>query len=80
MADLPPILFLHGLATSGSRTWGDNGWIDLVDEANRESLVIDLPGHGENYAQSEYATFEKSILFVEKNIHTATIDGIGFSL
>lgn len=80
MADLPPILFLHGLATSGSRTWGDNGWIDLVGEAKRESLVIDLPGHGENYTQSEYATFEKSILFVEKNIHTAPIDGIGFSL
>ena len=52
MADLPPILFLHGLATSGSRTWGDNGWIDLVGEAKRESLVIDLPGHGENYTQS----------------------------
>ena len=80
MADLPPILFLHGLATSGSRTWGDNGWIDLVDEAKRESLVIDLPGHGENYANSEHATFEKSISFVEENIHDTPIDGIGFSL
>ena len=36
-----PILFLHGLATEVNL--GDNGWIDLVDEANRESLVIDLP-------------------------------------
>ena len=43
---LPSILFVHGLATSGARTWDENGWLDLVQDANRESIVTDLPGHG----------------------------------
>ena len=44
MPTFPPIIFLHGLATTSKRTWGDNGWFDLVRDAEREFLPIDLPG------------------------------------
>ena len=42
----PPIVLLHGLATSSARTWGETGWLDLLADAGRETVPIDLPGHG----------------------------------
>ena len=77
---LPPILFLHGLATSGSRTWGENGWLDLVQDANRQSIVTDLPGHGTNYNTTHEMTYEKCYESVLNSIATPPVDAIGFSL
>ena len=42
----PPIVLLHGLATSSARTWGETGWLDLLADAGRAVTAIDLPGHG----------------------------------
>ncbi len=42
----PPVLLLHGLATSSRRTWRDTGWIDLLQDAGRSVVAPDLPGHG----------------------------------
>lgn len=79
MTDLPPILFLHGLVTSSQRTWGDNGWFDLVREANRELLAVDLPGHGTQYHPS--GDFDGNILnAVESQITHDLVDAITFSL
>ncbi len=80
MENLPPIVFLHGLATSGSRTWGENGWIDLARDSNRTPIIIDLPGHGQSYSDSENATFEQSIKYVESKFPQGEIDAVGFSL
>ena len=77
---LPPILFLHGLATSGSRTWGENGWLDLVQDANRESIVTDLPGHGASYHIASNMTYEICYESVLSSISTPPVDAIGFSL
>jgi pimeloyl-ACP methyl ester carboxylesterase len=79
MTDLPPILFLHGLVTSSQRTWGDNGWFDLVREANREVLAVDLPGHGtEYYPSSDFnGDLHKA---VESQIVHDVVDAITFSL
>ncbi len=77
---LPPILFLHGLATSGSRTWGENGWLDLVQDADRQSIVTDLPGHGTNYNTTHEMTYEKCYESVLNSITTPPVDAIGFSL
>ena len=42
-----PVVLVHGFATSSARTWGDNGWLDLLADAGREVIPIDLLGHGE---------------------------------
>ena len=79
MNELPPILFLHGLVTSSKRTWGDNGWLDLVDEANRKSLPIDLPGHGTEYNPSTH--FNGSFIdSVDARIPFKKVDAVAFSL
>ena len=77
---LPQILFLHGLATSGSRTWGENGWLDLVQDANRQSIVVDLPGHGTSYNNTDQMTYEKCYDSVLNSITSPPIDAVGFSL
>lgn len=79
MTDLPPILFLHGLATTSARTWGDNGWFDLVREAERDFLPIDLPGHGVEYKTT--SDFDGNLAnYVSRAIPFPVVDGVGFSL
>jgi pimeloyl-ACP methyl ester carboxylesterase len=79
MTDLPPILFLHGLVTSSQRTWGDNGWFDLVREANREVLAVDLPGHGTEYYPTDDFNGDLYNAVESQIIHDA-VDAITFSL
>ena len=79
MPSFPPILFLHGLATTTKRTWGDNGWFDLVHEAGREFLPIDFPGHGKEFIPP--AEFNGNLVdYVNERIPFPIVDGIGFSL
>jgi len=79
MPSFPPILFLHGLATTTNRTWGDNGWFDLVHEAGREFLPIDFPGHGKEFIPP--AEFNGNLVdYVNERIPFPIVDGIGFSL
>lgn len=37
---------LHGLASSFEHNWREPGWYDLLTEAGRDVLTVDLPGHG----------------------------------
>ncbi|GIR35025.1 MAG: hypothetical protein CM15mP49_04100 [Actinomycetota bacterium] len=60
----------------GVRTAG----LDLVQDANRESIVTDLPGHGANYHTASDMTYEKCYQSVLSSISTPPVDAIGFSL
>jgi pimeloyl-ACP methyl ester carboxylesterase len=42
-----PVVLLHGLGSSSDHGWRAPGWIDLLAEAGRDVLAIDLPGHGQ---------------------------------
>ena len=55
---LPPVLLLHGLATSAARTWGENGWLDLLADADREVIALDLMGHGDNVKPHDPEAYE----------------------
>jgi len=43
----PPVVLLHGFATSTARTWREPGWFNLLHDAGRRAVGIDLLGHGE---------------------------------
>jgi pimeloyl-ACP methyl ester carboxylesterase len=80
MADDPAVMLVHGFASSFAHGWEHNGWTDLLADAGRKVLRVDLPGHGESPATTDAAAFAD----VEGNLAEAIaphapVDAIGFS-
>ncbi len=76
----PAVALLHGLAGSAQRTWGDNAWFDLLADAGREVIGVDLLGHGaapKPHCPEEYAGLEQHVI---DHFPQEPIDAIGFSL
>ncbi len=77
----PPILLLHGFATSCERTWRDTGWIDLLGDAGRDVIGLDFLGHGDAPKPHDPAVYD-----LEGQVVAALppsgepVDAIGFSL
>ena len=75
-----PVLLLHGFTGSVSSTWKPTGRIDLLQEAGREVIAIDLPGHGtavKHHDPEAYADMEQQLV---DELPEGTIDGVGFSM
>ncbi len=75
-----PIVLLHGLATSSARTWGETGWLDLLADAGRTAIPIDLPGHGGAPKPHDSAAFDDLEAQVLAQFPAEPVDAIGFSL
>jgi pimeloyl-ACP methyl ester carboxylesterase len=75
----PPVVLIHGLATSAQRTWTETGWVDLLSDIGREVVVIDLPGHGGTplLADDEWDDLESWVL---ARLPGGQVDAIGFSM
>jgi pimeloyl-ACP methyl ester carboxylesterase len=76
----PPVLLLHGFATSAQRTWGDNGWIDLLQDVGRDVLAVDLLGHGEADKPHDPAAYAQLESLVVDQLPGEPVDAIGFSM
>lgn len=75
----PPVLLVHGFASSFAHGWQQNAWTDLLADAGRQVLPLDLPGHG-RAAAADAAAFAD----VEGDVAAliaphAPVDAIGFS-
>lgn len=75
-----PVVLLHGFATSSARTWGDNGWLDLLGDVGRHALAIDLLGHGTADKPHDPAAYDAMESLVLDQLPEGQVDGIGFSL
>lgn len=75
-----PVALIHGFATSSARTWGDNGWLDLLGDTGRTTLPIDLLGHGTADKPHDPAAYDKLEALVLEQLPAEPVDGIGFSL
>jgi len=76
----PPVALVHGFATSSDRTWGDNGWIDLLADSGRTTLPIDLLGHGTADKPHDPAAYAPMEALVLAQLPDEPVDAIGFSL
>jgi pimeloyl-ACP methyl ester carboxylesterase len=74
-----PVVLLHGLATSARRTWVETGWVDLLRDAGREVVALDLPGHG-GEPPLEGAGWDDVETWVSERLPAGRIDAVGFSL
>jgi len=75
----PDVLMVHGFGTSHAATWLGNGWVDLLGDAGRTVIGVDLLGHGEAPKPSDpedYRDLEDRIL---DRLPDEPVDAIGFS-
>ena len=77
---MPPVLLVHGFATSADRTWRDNGWIDLLGDVGRDVIAVDLLGHGNSDKPHDPAAYEQLESLVAAQLPDEPVDAIGFSL
>ena len=76
-----PVLLVHGFASSFERNWREPGWVDLLTEAGREVIALDLLGHGtapKPHDPAAYADLEACVADVLPA--DRVVDAVGFSL
>jgi pimeloyl-ACP methyl ester carboxylesterase len=44
----PPVLCIHGFASSGKVNWIDTGWVQTLTGAGYQAITIDNRGHGQS--------------------------------
>jgi pimeloyl-ACP methyl ester carboxylesterase len=76
----PPVLLVHGFASSAEHNWRLPGWLDLLADCGRETIAVDLPGHGTAPKPADPAGYQE----VEAHVAAAVqgrepLDAIGFS-
>jgi pimeloyl-ACP methyl ester carboxylesterase len=77
----PPVLLVHGFATSCARTWGETGWIDLLHDAGRDVIGVDLLGHGSAPKPHEPEAYDGLEQRVADELPAGTpVDAVGFSM
>jgi pimeloyl-ACP methyl ester carboxylesterase len=75
-----PVVLVHGFATSSARTWGDNGWLDLLADIGRTAIPMDLLGHGSAHKPAEPEAYDSLETELYGRFPEGTVDAIGFSL
>ena len=76
-----PVLLVHGFASSFDRNWREPGWADLLSEAGRQVIGIDLLGHGsadKPHDPAAYAHLDESV--VDALPDDGPVDAVGFSM
>jgi len=76
-----PVLLVHGFASSFEREWREPGWVDLLTDAGREVIPLDLLGHGSSvkpHVPQAYVDLDRCIDAVLPD--DRPVDAIGFSL
>ncbi|HMG45017.1 MAG TPA: alpha/beta hydrolase [Acidimicrobiales bacterium] len=78
--DAPPVLLLHGFGTSAARTWGENGWIDIVGDMGRTVIAPDLLGHGSSAKPHDPVAYRELGPLVAAELPAEPVDAVAFSL
>lgn len=74
-----PVVLVPGFATSAARTWGDNGWLDLLADIGRTPVPLDVLGSGsapKPHDPAAYVDMEEELL---SRFPDGPVDAIGFS-
>jgi pimeloyl-ACP methyl ester carboxylesterase len=76
-----PILLVHGFASSFERNWREPGWVDLLADAGRQVIALDLLGHGQAIKPHDPAAYRDLEATVAAALPSdQVVDAIGFSL
>ena len=76
----PPVLLVHGFASSAEHNWRHPGWLDLLADCGRETIAIDLPGHGTAPKPTNPTGYQEVEAHVAATVAgREPVDAIGFS-
>jgi pimeloyl-ACP methyl ester carboxylesterase len=80
MDALPPVALVHGFASSAEHNWRATGWLDVLADAGREAIAMDMLGHG----RAQRPTAADAYQSVESGVAAALrghdrVDAVGFS-
>ena len=75
-----PVVLVHGLGSSFEHGWRTAGWIDLLGDAGRRVVPVDVLGHGTAAAPHDPAAYARLEQSVEVLLPDEPCDAIGFSL
>ncbi len=76
----PPVVLIHGFATSTERTWREPGWFDLLADAGRRAVGIDLLGHGDAAKPTDPDSYRDLAGPAVQQMPDGQVDIIGYSL
>ena len=77
-----PVMLVHGFAMSFERNWRESGWIDLLGDAGRQVIGVDLIGHGSSdkpHDPEAYLDMHRDLASHLPSDGTP-VDAIGFSM
>jgi len=72
-----PVMFLHGLASSGAQDWPDADWRSPLGD--RPLMVVDLPAHGTSPSLGSAPT-SQVLDALAAAVGSAEVDLVGYSL
>jgi pimeloyl-ACP methyl ester carboxylesterase len=75
-----PVALVHGVGSSFEHGWRATGWVDLLADAGRPVVPVDILGHGTAAAPHDPAAYAHLDAMVEAALPDGEIDAIGFSL
>ena len=75
-----PVLLVHGFASSFQRNWREPGWVDLLADADRDVIGVDLLGHGDAPKPHDPAAYDALEARVAEVLPGTPVDAVGFSL
>jgi pimeloyl-ACP methyl ester carboxylesterase len=76
----PPVVLVHGWAGSFASTWQSTGFTELLRDAGRSIIGIDLLGHGTAPKPNDPAEYHDLTARVVESLPDEPVDAIGFSL
>jgi pimeloyl-ACP methyl ester carboxylesterase len=75
-----PIALVHGLGSSFDHGWRATGWVDLIEDAGRAVVPVDVLGHGAASAPHDPLAYAALSEQTEHQLPDEAVDAIGFSL
>lgn len=81
----PPIVLVHGFASSRAMNWRSPGWYTTLVEAGRQVVALDVRGHGESGKPHEPEAYDegelaRDIVRLLDHLGHSTADVMGYSM
>ncbi len=80
MADATPVVLVHGWGGSFETTWRRSGFTDLLADAGRPVIGVDLLGHGTAPKPHDPEAYADLTTRIRDALPDAPVDAVGFSL